>query len=66
MPTVILLDVSLSMAQPVVVPDSEKVNLTRKTLAIHGLNVFLDYLAAHSKLEFVALVSTANFRQFLF
>ena len=55
MPTVILLDVSLSMTRPVPLADGSIT--TRKQLAISGINAFLDYLSVHSKLEFIALVS---------
>lgn len=60
MPTVIALDVSLSMRRPVVGANvgeglhSEQ--LTRHHLAIHGINTILHYLQTHSKLEFVSLV----------
>lgn len=57
MPTVIVLDVSLSMSLPVTVPDSNE-TFTSLQLAIHGINSLLDYLSLYSKLEFVALVST--------
>lgn len=56
MPTVIALDVSLSMSQPVVLPDVTE-EYQRKHLANHGINAFLDYLGSFYKLEFVSLVS---------
>lgn len=55
MPTVILLDVSLSMTRPVQLSDGTETS--RKQLAVNGINAFLDYLSVHSKLEFIALVS---------
>lgn len=55
MPTVILLDVSLSMTRPVQLSDGTET--TRKQLAVHGINAFLDHLSVHSKLEFISLVS---------
>lgn len=55
MPTVILLDVSLSMTRPVQL--SENAEITRKQLAVQGINTFLDCLSTHSKLEFISLVS---------
>lgn len=55
MPTVILLDVSLSMTRPVQLCDGTET--TRKQLAVHGINAFLDHLSVHSKLEFISLVS---------
>lgn len=54
MPTVILLDVSLSMTRPV--PQLENNEITRKQLAIQGISAFLDHLSIHSKLEFISLV----------
>ena len=56
MPTVILLDVSLSMTRPVAVPDCTE-EYQRRHLAIHGVNALLDYCSIHTKLEFVSLVS---------
>ncbi|KOC68059.1 UPF0464 protein C15orf44 like protein [Habropoda laboriosa] len=60
MPTVIALDVSLSMRRPVLVSGSNENNqseqLTRHQLAVHGINALLHYLQVNSKLEFVALV----------
>lgn len=55
MPTIILLDVSLSMTRPVHLADGGET--TRKQLAILGINAFLDHLSIHSKLEFISLVS---------
>lgn len=55
MPTVILLDVSLSMCRPVTTPDSPE-SLQLRQLAVHGINAFLDHMAQHCKLEFCALV----------
>lgn len=55
MPTVILLDVSLSMTRPVQLSDGTE--STRKQLAEIGINAFLDHLSIHSKLEFISLVS---------
>lgn len=55
MPTVILLDLSLSMTRPVLLP--ENCETTRKQLALTGIKTFLDTLSIHSKLEFIALVS---------
>ncbi|XP_063990643.1 integrator complex subunit 14 [Diachasmimorpha longicaudata] len=59
MPTVIALDVSLSMRRPVPtaghdVPPSEVV--ARHHLAVQGINHLLHYLQVNSKLEFVSLV----------
>jgi len=64
MPTVLLLDVSLSMnrtlpgtAQSSPVADTN----TYRHLAIRGINSMLDYLAANNKLEFVSLVYKNKF-----
>ncbi|KRT78491.1 hypothetical protein AMK59_8028, partial [Oryctes borbonicus] len=54
MPTVILLDLSLSMTRPVQLP--ENCETTRKQLALSGIKTFLDTLSIHSKLEFISLI----------
>lgn len=59
MPTVILLDVSLSMSRPVPTPDTSESH-TRFTLAMAAINTFLDYLCVHAKLEYVALVTFSS------
>lgn len=66
MPTIIALDVSLSMtrAVPVATNSPNDENITYNQLAIQGINAFLNYLAKHSKLEQVALVSI-NSTQFM-
>lgn len=56
MPTVLLLDVSLSMCRPVPMPDSAEPYQVRH-LAVHGMNALLDHMMQHCKLEFTALVS---------
>lgn len=58
MPTVILLDVSLSMTRPVQLSDGTET--TRKQLAVHGINAFLDHLSVHSKLEFISLMAFSS------
>lgn len=64
MPTVIALDVSLSMRRPILGNVSGENNqneqLTRHHLAVHGINALLHYLQTNSKLEFVALVSSIS------
>ena len=55
------MDVSLSMTRPITFADTSE-SYSRLNLGIHGINVLLDYLAIHSKLEFVSLVSV----EFLF
>ncbi|KAI8478996.1 PREDICTED: von Willebrand factor A domain-containing protein 9-like [Branchiostoma belcheri] len=57
MPTVILLDLSLSMTRPIVSGDND---FQRKHLAIQGVSTLLDYLAAHNRLEFTALVAFSS------
>lgn len=59
MPTIIALDVSLSMIRtvPVATIPSTDDNPTYHQLAIQGINDFLNYLTQNSKLEYVALVS---------
>ena len=59
MPTVILMDVSLSMSRPVPTPDTTETH-TRHTIATVAVNTFLDYLSVHAKLEYVALVSFSS------
>jgi len=56
MPTVVALDVSLSMVRPVALHESSEEYQLRH-LAIHGINTFLDYLTNSNKLEFVSLVA---------
>jgi len=62
MPTVIALDVSLSMRRPVLTNGTndnlQNEPLTRHYLAVHGINALLHYLQVNSKLEFVSLVRT--------
>lgn len=55
MPTIIVLDISLSMAQNTLVPDLGE-STTCLQLAVHGINGLLDYLTHYCKLEFVSLV----------
>ncbi|EFN74464.1 UPF0464 protein C15orf44-like protein [Camponotus floridanus] len=60
MPTVIALDVSLSMRRPVLTNGTndnlQNEPLTRHHLAVHGINALLHYLQVNSKLEFVSLI----------
>lgn len=60
MPTIIALDVSLSMtrAVPITINGAHDENsITYSQLAIQGINTFLNYLTKNSKLEYVSLVS---------
>ena len=56
MPTLILLDVSLSMCRPVSSTDESSDEYQRLNLGIHGINTLLDYCAAKNKQEFISLV----------
>lgn len=64
MPTVLLLDVSLSMCRPILEglgspPKSLEENgevILHKNLAIMGCNQILDHFSQYCKLEFTALV----------
>lgn len=56
MPTIIALDVSLSMTR--ILPNcKDDEQITFHQLAIQGINKFLDYLTFNAKLEYVSLVS---------
>ncbi|CAH1114350.1 unnamed protein product [Psylliodes chrysocephalus] len=59
MPTVILLDVSLSMTKPVQLGDGFE-TITKKQLAELGICAFLDHLSIHSKLEFISLMAFSS------
>ncbi|XP_066599693.1 integrator complex subunit 14 [Prorops nasuta] len=69
MPTVIALDVSLSMRRLVAGgsnnDNSTNEQFTRHHLAVHGINILLQYLQANSKLEFVSLVVFSSFYEVL-
>ena len=56
MPTVILLDVSLSMSRIVPISDSTE-EWQRRHLAFRGISLLLDQITAGNKMEFVSLVS---------
>ncbi|XP_041364746.1 integrator complex subunit 14-like [Gigantopelta aegis] len=55
MPTVIALDVSLSMSRPVLIPDCSE-EYERRHLAVNGINSLLDFMTQNCKLEFFSLV----------
>lgn len=59
MPTIIALDVSLSMTKcvPINTNGTHDESITYTHLAIQGINDFLNYLTKNSKLEYVSLVS---------
>ena len=60
MPTLVLLDVSLSMCRPAtnehIDAESNGNEMSRKQLAHQGLRTFFDYLADNFRLEFTSLV----------
>lgn len=58
MPTVVLLDVSLSMLRLVQTPDEAL--FERRHLAIRGLHTFFDHLSSKFKLEFSALLAFSS------
>lgn len=58
MPTVVLLDVSLSMLRRVQTPEDEFIE--RRHLAIRGLHTFFDYLSSKFRLEFSALLAFSS------
>ncbi|KAF4526527.1 hypothetical protein B566_EDAN005894 [Ephemera danica] len=59
MPTIIVIDVSLSMTRPVPIADSTD-TITRQQLGVQGLGVLLNHLHSHSRLEFVALIAFSS------
>lgn len=58
MPTVVLLDVSLSMIRRLQTPDDQ--DSQRRHLAVRGMYTFFDYLSSRFKLEFTALVAFSS------
>ncbi|KAL5004544.1 hypothetical protein ScPMuIL_018000 [Solemya velum] len=56
MPTVIALDVSLSMSRPVPMADTPE-EYQRRHLAVHGINTLLDFIINSNKMEFISLVA---------
>uniref|UniRef100_UPI00398F2557 integrator complex subunit 14 isoform X3 n=1 Tax=Pristiophorus japonicus TaxID=55135 RepID=UPI00398F2557 len=58
MPTVVLLDVSLSMTRPVPLEGTEEYQ--RKHLAAHGLSMLFEHMATNYKLEFTCLVAFSS------
>ncbi|XP_034032317.1 integrator complex subunit 14 [Thalassophryne amazonica] len=63
MPTVILMDVSLSMTRPVSLDGSEE--FQRKNLAVHGLNMLFEHMASNYRLEFTALMAFSSLWELL-
>lgn len=60
MPTVVLLDVSLSMMRNVQDSDQQESTVNRRHLAIRGLYSFFDYLSENCRLEFTALIAFSS------
>ena len=61
MPTVVLLDVSLSMLKTIQDGDQQADNsVNKRVLGIRGLYAFFDYLSEHCKLEFTALIAFSS------
>uniref|UniRef100_A0A673M249 Integrator complex subunit 14 n=1 Tax=Sinocyclocheilus rhinocerous TaxID=307959 RepID=A0A673M249_9TELE len=58
MPTVVLMDSSLSMTRPVSVEGSEE--FQRKNLAVHGLTMLFEHMATNYRLEFTSLVTFSS------
>uniref|UniRef100_A0A671SFR3 Integrator complex subunit 14 n=1 Tax=Sinocyclocheilus anshuiensis TaxID=1608454 RepID=A0A671SFR3_9TELE len=58
MPTVVLMDSSLSMTRPVSVEGSEEIQ--RKNLAVHGLTMLFEHMATNYRLEFTSLVTFSS------
>ncbi|VVC42326.1 von Willebrand factor, type A [Cinara cedri] len=59
MATVIAIDLSVSMIKKIKIPGTKE-TYTLLQLAEHGVNTLLDYLAVHSKLESVAVVTFSH------
>ncbi|XP_071354331.1 integrator complex subunit 14 [Trachinotus anak] len=63
MPTVVLMDVSLSMTRPVSLDGNEE--FQRKNLAVHGLNMLFEHMASNYRLEFTALMAFSSLWELL-
>lgn len=63
MPTVVLMDSSLSMTRPVSVEGSEE--FQRKNLAVHGLTMLFEHMATNYRLEFTSLVAFSSLWELL-
>lgn len=63
MPTVVLMDVSLSMTRPVSLEANE--DFQRKNLAVHGLNMLFEHMASNYRLEFTALMAFSSLWELL-
>ncbi|ETN63389.1 hypothetical protein AND_004932 [Anopheles darlingi] len=69
MPTVIALDVSLSMTRPIPNPGLNSGSVitentpTYHQVAVQGINCILDHLCKHARLEFVSLEPEKHLRK---
>lgn len=63
MPTVVLMDVSLSMTRPVSLDGIEE--FQRKNLAVHGLNMLFEHMASNYRLEFTSLMAFSSLWELL-
>uniref|UniRef100_A0A8P4PXM6 Integrator complex subunit 14 n=1 Tax=Dicentrarchus labrax TaxID=13489 RepID=A0A8P4PXM6_DICLA len=63
MPTVVLMDVSLSMTRPVAQDGSEE--FQRKNLAVHGLNMLFEHMASNYRMEFTTLMAFSSLWELL-
>lgn len=63
MPTVVLMDSSLSMTRPVSVEGSEE--FQRKNLAVHGLTMLFEHMATNYRMEFTSFVAFSSLWELL-
>ncbi|XP_061531911.1 integrator complex subunit 14 isoform X1 [Phycodurus eques] len=63
MPTVVLMDASLSMTRPLSQDTNEE--FQRKNLAVHGLNMLFEHMASNYRLEFTALMAFSSLWELL-
>uniref|UniRef100_A0A3P8ZDV1 Integrator complex subunit 14 n=1 Tax=Esox lucius TaxID=8010 RepID=A0A3P8ZDV1_ESOLU len=64
MPTVVLMDASLSMTRPVSL-DQGSEELQRKNLAVAGLTMLFEHMASNYRLEFTSLVAFSSLWELL-
>ena len=64
MPTVVLMDVSLSMTRPVSLEGNGE-EFQRKNLAVHGLTMLFEHMAVNYRLEFTSLVAFSSLYELL-
>lgn len=63
MPTVVLMDASLSMTRPVSQEGNDE--FQRKNLAVHGLTMLFEHMATSYRLEFTSLVAFSSLWELL-